>query len=111
MTADSRPRIDFCESATRWLAAHPDNVVGVHCKAGKGRSGMMACCLMLKLNMARDAAEAIQYYGMHRTSNKKALTVPSQKRYVRYYQEILRRQAEGVPIEGEWTSGHRPCES
>ena len=121
-------RVDFCESASRWLAAHPDNVVGVHCKAGKGRSGMMACNLMLKLGIARDAAEAIEYYGavraasrvcacgcpcdaghggiasrcvvQHRVANKKGLTVPSQKRYVGYYQEVLRRNALGIQLEG-----------
>jgi len=28
-------RHDFCESAARWLAADPANVVGVHCKVGR----------------------------------------------------------------------------
>ena len=37
----------FCESAKRWLDADPRNVVAVHCKAGKGRTGMMICALMV----------------------------------------------------------------
>ena len=89
---------------------------------------MMACNLMLKLGIARDAAEAIEYYGavraasrvcacgcpcdaghggiasrcvvQHRVANKKGLTVPSQKRYVGYYQEVLRRNALGIQLEG-----------
>ena len=31
----------FCSSAQRWMQGDPDNVVAVHCKGGKGRTGMM----------------------------------------------------------------------
>jgi hypothetical protein len=41
----------FCADAAAWLAAHPHNVVAVHCKAGKGRTGIMICCLMLFLHL------------------------------------------------------------
>jgi hypothetical protein len=41
----------FCADAAAWLAAHPENVVVVHCKAGKGRTGLMLCCLMLHLHL------------------------------------------------------------
>lgn len=34
---------------TAWYAEHPDNVVVVHCKAGKGRSGTLACCYLISL--------------------------------------------------------------
>ena len=26
----------FCDDVDAWLRSHPDNVVAVHCKAGKG---------------------------------------------------------------------------
>ncbi|KAI8465519.1 MAG: hypothetical protein J3K34DRAFT_525315 [Monoraphidium minutum] len=41
----------FCEEAAAWLAAHPENVAVVHCKAGKGRTGLMLCCLLLHLHV------------------------------------------------------------
>lgn len=41
----------FCEDAAAWLAAHAHNVVVVHCKAGKGRTGIMICCLLLYLHI------------------------------------------------------------
>lgn len=39
----------FCADAADWLAQHPHNVVVVHCKAGKGRTGLMICCLLMYL--------------------------------------------------------------
>jgi hypothetical protein len=33
--------VNFCDSAASWLEADPQNVVALHCKAGKGRAGLM----------------------------------------------------------------------
>eukprot|EP00879_Flechtneria_rotunda_P002000 GHRR01002177.1.p1 GENE.GHRR01002177.1~~GHRR01002177.1.p1 ORF type:complete len:1461 (+),score=576.75 GHRR01002177.1:827-5209(+) len=41
----------FCSDAAAWLVAHPHNVVVVHCKAGKGRTGIMICCLLMYLHL------------------------------------------------------------
>lgn len=40
----------FCADAAEWLAQHPHNVVVVHCKAGKGRTGLMICSLLMYLH-------------------------------------------------------------
>lgn len=46
---------DCCENIEAWLAADEDNVAVLHCKAGKGRTGVMICCWMLFAGMWPDA--------------------------------------------------------
>ncbi|CAM9858702.1 unnamed protein product, partial [Hapterophycus canaliculatus] len=41
--------VNFCESAKAWLDMDEQNVVSLHCKAGKGRAGIMAACLLIRL--------------------------------------------------------------
>ncbi|EGR32287.1 lim-type zinc finger protein, putative, partial [Ichthyophthirius multifiliis] len=82
----------FCESINQWLNQHPYNVVAVHCKAGKGRTGVMICCYLLFSGQFEKAYDAIRYYGIMRTKNKKGVTIPSQIRYITYFQIALNNQ-------------------
>lgn len=86
---------NFCDSAARWLKADPQHVVALHCKAGKGRAGLMACCLLLRMGYQPTAAEAIAYYGKTRTKNGKGLTVPTQLTSVGYYERLFKMQQQG----------------
>lgn len=52
--------MEFCENAKAWLDDNPENVVSLHCKAGKGRAGIMAACLMVR--MGETADEAVTKY-------------------------------------------------
>ena len=42
----------FCGSAYSWLKADLENVVVVHCKAGKARTGLMITALLLFLKVS-----------------------------------------------------------
>eukprot|EP00760_Papus_ankaliazontas_P010500 PhM_4_TR14305/c0_g1_i1/m.45872/K01110/PTEN; phosphatidylinositol-3,4,5-trisphosphate 3-phosphatase and dual-specificity protein phosphatase PTEN len=79
-------------------------VVLVHCKAGKGRTGLVVACLLLAHSLrffgADGAQRAMDFYGARRTHNNKGVTIPSQRRYVRYYHRVLR---------GEGCVGGRSC--
>ena len=95
-----------------------ENVVAIHCKAGKGRTGVMVAALLLWQNTWPSAADAISYFGQMRTHNAKGVggmlrmasglpccmvralsrvrwgvcaqvTIPSQHRFVAYFGELL----------------------
>ena len=83
---------EFCEDAKKFLEEDEKNIIAVHCKAGKGRTGTMICCLLLYMNVFETAAESLQYYGMMRAENGKGVTIPSQIRYVNYFEQILKNK-------------------
>ena len=79
----------FCEDAKNYLDEDEQNVIAVHCKAGKGRTGTLICCLLMYMNVFKTSDECLQYYGMMRVENGKGVTIPSQIRYVSYFERIL----------------------
>ncbi|KAJ7520035.1 hypothetical protein O6H91_20G064000 [Diphasiastrum complanatum] len=80
----------FCQSAYAWLKGDLENVVVVHCKAGMARTGLMISSLLLYLKFFPTAEESIAYYNQKRCTDGKALVLPSQLRYVKYFERVLR---------------------
>ncbi|KAL6551749.1 Phosphatidylinositol 3,4,5-trisphosphate 3-phosphatase and protein-tyrosine-phosphatase pten2a [Orobanche gracilis] len=91
----------FCQSAYLWLKEDILNVVVVHCKAGKARTGLMICSLLLFLKFFPSAEECINYYNQQRCVDGKGLVLPSQIRYVKYFERIL------AQFDGETPPGRR----
>ncbi|KAL0356860.1 UNVERIFIED_CONTAM: Phosphatidylinositol 3,4,5-trisphosphate 3-phosphatase and protein-tyrosine-phosphatase PTEN2A [Sesamum calycinum] len=81
--------ISFCQSAYSWLKQDIDNVVVVHCKAGMARTGLMISSLLLYLKFFPTAEESIDYYNQKRCIDGKGLVLPSQIRYVKYFERVL----------------------
>ncbi|KAG2704142.1 hypothetical protein I3843_06G162000 [Carya illinoinensis] len=81
--------ISFCQSAYSWLKEDIENVVVVHCKAGMARTGLMISSLLLFLKFFPTAEESIEYYNQKRCFDGKGLVLPSQIRYVKYFERIL----------------------
>uniref|UniRef100_A0A8C2GNT1 Transmembrane phosphatase with tensin homology n=1 Tax=Cyprinus carpio TaxID=7962 RepID=A0A8C2GNT1_CYPCA len=79
-----------------WMAADSSNVIAIHCKGGKGRTGTMVCTWLIDSDQFESAQESLDYFGERRTdksmsSKFQGVETPSQSRYVGYY-EIMKNQ-------------------
>eukprot|EP01101_Sappina_pedata_P006239 TRINITY_DN3060_c0_g1_i1.p1 TRINITY_DN3060_c0_g1~~TRINITY_DN3060_c0_g1_i1.p1 ORF type:complete len:562 (-),score=138.67 TRINITY_DN3060_c0_g1_i1:92-1708(-) len=81
----------FCKDLEAYLDEHEDNVGVIHCKAGKGRTGVMCCAYLLykfyKNGVTAD--QAMKFYAIRRTKNAKGVTINSQRRFIYYYESTL----------------------
>lgn len=79
------------EDMHAFLEADDENVVAVHCKAGKGRTGLILAAYMVYAGLEPHTSAALKMFGEARTSNGKGVTIPSQMRYVHYFEQSLKR--------------------
>jgi phosphatidylinositol-3,4,5-trisphosphate 3-phosphatase/dual-specificity protein phosphatase PTEN len=87
-----------CASMHAHLAASPAHVAAVHCKAGKGRTGLIIAAYLIYSGQCVTAQDALDVFAEMRTKDGKGVAIPSQKRYLTYFAEIMRRYraASGV---------------
>ena len=79
-----------------WLTSDEENVVSIHCKGGKGRTGTMICVLLVELGIFSDAVNSLEYFGQRRTDKNvsdkfQGVETASQIRYVTYYEQLKER--------------------
>ncbi|CAI4226849.1 unnamed protein product [Auanema sp. JU1783] len=101
MTDHHPPRLEimapFCREVHEYLEADPLNVVAVHCKAGKGRTGVMICAYLVYINFYPSPRQNMDYYSIVRTKNNKGVTIPSQRRYVYYFSHLRKHSLNYMP--------------
>ncbi|TYZ67136.1 hypothetical protein PybrP1_009698 [[Pythium] brassicae (nom. inval.)] len=83
--------LPFCQDVDAWLHEHPENVAAIHCKAGKGRTGVMICAYLLYTGAWKTADGAMQFFGAARSLKAQGVTIPSQRRFIAYFGEMCRR--------------------
>ncbi|XP_074520306.1 tensin-1 isoform X3 [Halichoeres trimaculatus] len=81
----------MCKAIDTWLNGDPRNVVVLHNKGNRGRTGVVVAAYMHYSNISASADQALDRFAMRRFYEDKALPVgqPSQIRYVRYFNGLL----------------------
>ena len=81
--------LEFCIDICLYLLKNPNGVAAVHCKAGKGRTGVMICSYLVFSHLCESSEKAFRYYARIRTKDNTGVTIPSQKRYIKYFETFL----------------------
>lgn len=86
--------LKYTANVREWMAADPKNIIAIHCKGGKGRTGTMVCTWLIDSDQFESAQDSLEYFGERRTDKSRSckfqgVETPSQSRYVGYY-EIMK---------------------
>uniref|UniRef100_A0A7N6BGE4 Tensin 1 n=1 Tax=Anabas testudineus TaxID=64144 RepID=A0A7N6BGE4_ANATE len=81
----------MCKAIDTWLNGEQHNVVVLHNKGNRGRTGVVVAAYMHYSNISASADQALDRFAMRRFYEDKALPVgqPSQRRYVQYFNGLL----------------------
>jgi hypothetical protein len=79
----------ICTSVESWLDADERNVAVIHCLTGKGRTAALMACVMTWIGEFTSPMEALQYISDRRAITVDHLTIPSQRRYIQYFSNML----------------------
>uniref|UniRef100_A0A6B2KZ32 Phosphatidylinositol-3,4,5-trisphosphate 3-phosphatase n=1 Tax=Arcella intermedia TaxID=1963864 RepID=A0A6B2KZ32_9EUKA len=78
------------EKIAVWLSADEKKVVAVHCLAGRSRTGTIICGYFLLVGLFRSSSEVISFFNVKRSKEGKNVVLPSQVRYVNYFEQTVR---------------------
>ena len=63
--------LEFCIDIVLYLNRNPDGLCAIHCKAGKGRTGVMIVCYMIFTGICNSSQDALKIFAEKRTINSK----------------------------------------
>ncbi|KAF7654515.1 hypothetical protein LDENG_00068860 [Lucifuga dentata] len=94
--------LKYTASVREWMSADPKNIIAIHCKGGKGRTGTLICTWLIDSDQFESAQDSLEYFGERRTDKSRSskfqgVETPSQSRYVGYYETMKTRFNRQLP--------------
>ncbi|CAH3022505.1 unnamed protein product [Porites evermanni] len=92
----------FTHNVREWLDRDPKNVIAVHCKGGKGRTGTAICSWLIANGQFEQAQHSLEYFGHRRTdysvgNQYQGVQTPSQSRFVGYLERVFTKLNGRLP--------------
>ncbi|XP_045064159.1 putative tyrosine-protein phosphatase TPTE isoform X1 [Coregonus clupeaformis] len=96
--------LKYTAGVRAWMAADPNNIIAIHCKGGKGRTGTLVCTWLVDSDQFESAQDSLDYFGERRTDKSRSskfqgVETPSQSRYVGYYEVMKTKFNRQLPPE------------
>ncbi|XP_022065199.1 putative tyrosine-protein phosphatase TPTE [Acanthochromis polyacanthus] len=94
--------LKYTANVREWMSADPKNIIAIHCKGGKGRTGTMVCTWLIDSDQFESAQDSLEYFGERRTDKSRSskfqgVETPSQSRYVGYYEVMKTKFNRQMP--------------
>ena len=67
----------LCLDMLLFMVQDPDNIVALHCKAGKGRTGLSVSAYLIFMEAVSNGYEAADFFNKRRTKDGKGMGVAS----------------------------------
>ena len=84
---------NIIKEAFSYLKKDKQNVICLHCSAGKGRTGTICCSLLLYGRLCFKADDANNYFSYKRFKQlNKGVQEPSQLRYINYLDKLMQKR-------------------
>ncbi|XP_034463021.1 phosphatidylinositol 3,4,5-trisphosphate 3-phosphatase TPTE2-like isoform X2 [Hippoglossus hippoglossus] len=94
--------LKYTANVREWMSDDPKNIIAIHCKGGKGRTGTLVCTWLIDSDQFENAQDSLEYFGERRTDKSRSskfqgVETPSQSRYVGYYEIMKTRFNRQLP--------------
>ncbi|XP_071379587.1 phosphatidylinositol 3,4,5-trisphosphate 3-phosphatase TPTE2-like, partial [Centroberyx affinis] len=64
--------LKYTANVRDWMSADPKNIIAIHCKGGKGRTGTLVCTWLIDSNQFESAQDSLEYFGERRTDKSRS---------------------------------------
>jgi hypothetical protein len=84
----------ICKAIITWLKTDEKNVAILHCQSSRGRSALLASCLLCLTKKFNHPGEALTYFCRQTHARDMKILFPSQRLYMNFFGNIV----TGIPV-------------